>query len=67
MESFLELIITIIFSPFESKIDDLLSGINRIKSKPLRILIKISIPLTLWLVLFGICCLLNYLIRGYWI
>ena len=65
MEGFLELILTIILTPFESKEEEIISGINHISSKPLRVFVKILIPLTFLVVVFGLYCLLNYLIRGY--
>ena len=67
MEEFLELILTILFTPFESKEKEIISGINHISNKPLRVFIKILIPLTFLVVIFGLYCLFNYLIRGYWI
>ena len=67
MEDILELILTIILTPFESKEEEIISGINHISSKPLRVFVKILIPLTFLVVVFGLYCLLNYLIRGYWI
>lgn len=67
MEDFLELILTILFLPFESKGQRILSNINRINNKPLRVFLKISIPLFLFFVVFGLSCLCSYLIRGYWI
>ena len=67
MEDILELILTIILTPFESKEKEIISGINHISSKPLRVFVKILIPLTFLVVVFGLYCLLNYLIRGYWI
>lgn len=67
MEEFLELILTIIFTPFESGEKEILSGINHISNKPLRVFVKILIPLTIFVVVSGLCCLLNYLITGHWI
>ena len=67
MEEFLELILTILLTPFESKEKEIISGINHIRHKPLRVIVKILIPLTFLVVVFGLCCLFNYLIRGYWI
>ena len=64
MEDILELILTILFKPFESKCDD---RIKNIRSKGLRLLLRIlliAIPVVL---IFGICCLCSYLFRGYWI
>lgn len=67
MEDILELILTVIFMPFESKYDDVFGRIKNIRSKSLRIFLKIlliSIPLVC---IFGLYCLCNYLFRGYWI
>lgn len=67
MEDFLELILTILFLPFESKGKRIVSTINHINSKPLRVFLKILIPLFVLFVVFGLCCLCSYLISGYWI
>ena len=67
MEDFLELILTILFLPFESKEERIVSTINHINSKPLRVFLKLLIPLFLFCVVFGLYSLCSYLIRGYWI
>ena len=67
MEDILELILTILFKPFESKYDNIFGRINNIHSKGLRVLLRIvliAIPIAL---IIGICCLCSYLFRGYWI
>ena len=67
MEDILELILSILFMPFESKYDNLKNKINKIPSKALKIFLKvllIMIPLAL---IFGLCCLCSYIFRGYWI
>ena len=67
MEDILELILTILFKPFESKYDGSFGRIKNIRNKGLRILLRlllITIPVAL---IFGIYCLCNYLFRGYWI
>ena len=67
MEDILELILSILFMPFESKYDNLKNKINKIPSKALKIFLKallIVIPLAL---IFGLCCLCSYIFRGYWI
>ena len=67
MEDILELILTILFKPFESKYDASFGRIKNIRNKGLRILLRlllITIPVAL---IFGIYCLCNYLFRGYWI
>ena len=67
MEDILELILSILFMPFESKYDNLKIKINKIPSKALKIFLKvlnIVIPLEL---IFGLCCLCSYIFRGYWI
>ena len=66
MEAILELILTVLFKPFESRFGDILGRIKNINSKTLRILLQIlliSIPLAF---IFGLCCLCNYLFKGYW-
>ena len=67
MEDLLELILTILFKPFESKYDDTFGRIKSIRNKGVRILLRIlliAIPLA---VVFGMCCLCCYIFRGYWI
>ena len=67
MGDILELILTILFKPFESKYDDTFGQIKNIRSKGLRILLRIlliAIPIAL---IFAINCLCSYLFRGYWI
>ena len=67
MEDILELILSILFMPFESKCDNPKNKINKIPSKALKIFLKvllIVIPLAL---IFGLCCLCSYIFRGYWI
>ena len=67
MEDILELILTIILTPFELKRDNLRSKINRISNKFLRISIKVTIILIQAAIFFGLYCLLHYWIRGTWI
>ena len=67
MEAIIELILTIILAPFESKYDDMGRGIKKIPNRWVRILswiLWILIPLSL---LFGLCCLCNFIFRGYWL
>ena len=67
MEDILELILSILFMPFESKYDNLKIKIKKIPSKASKIFLKvllIVIPLAL---IFGLCCLCSYIFRGYWI
>ena len=67
MEAILELILTILFKPFESKYDDAFGRIKNIHNKGVRILLRIlliAIPLA---VVFGVYCLCSYIFRGYWI
>ena len=64
MEDILELILTILFKPFESKYDDTFGRIKNIRNKGLRILLRIlliAIPLA---ILFGVYCLCSYIFRG---
>ena len=67
MEDILELILSILFMPFEDKFDNLHNKVNKTPNKALKIFYKILlvlIPLTL---ILGLCCLCNYIFRGYWI
>ena len=57
MEDILELILTILFMPFDSKYDDTFGRIKNIRSKGLRIFLRIlliAIPLA---IIFGLYCL----------
>ncbi len=67
MEDILELILTILFAPFGSLFDNLKSKIDGISSKYLKILLKILLVLIPISLIFGLCCLLSYFFRGYWI
>ena len=67
MENISELIATILFMPFESKLDDTFAKIKNVRKKGIRIvlgILLIAIPVTL---IFGIYCLCSYFLRGYWI
>ena len=67
MEDVLELILSILFMPFESKYEKLLSRINNTPSKVLKISLKFLLILIPFALIFGLCCLLSYIFRGYWI
>ena len=67
MEDILELILSVLFMPFESKFEGFLSRMNHISSMPLRVLIKVLLFLGVVAILFGLCCLLSRIFRGYWI
>lgn len=67
MEDILELILTILFMPFESKYNNLHDRVNKIQKKSLRVLVKILFILIPVIFIFGVYCVLSYLIRGYWI
>lgn len=67
MEDILELILSILFIPFESKYDNLKIKINRIPNKALKIFLKILIVFIPCALIFGLICLCNYIFRGYWI
>lgn len=67
MEDILELILSILFMPFKSKYDNLKNKINKIPSKALKIFLKVLLILIPISLIFGLCCLCNYIFRGYWI
>ena len=67
MEEILELILSILFMPFESKCEYLLHRINSIHNKALKIFLKLLLILIPLAFIFGLCCLLSYLFRGYWL
>ena len=67
MEDILELILSILFMPFESKYENLLHKINCIENRVLKIALKLLLILVLLAFIFGLCCLLSYIFRGYWI
>ena len=67
MEDILELILSILFMPFESKYDNLKIIINKIPSKALKIFLKVLLIVIPLAFIFGLCCLCSYMFRGYWI
>jgi len=67
MEDLLELILSMLFTPFESQYDNLKNKINKMPNKALIILLKILLILIPFVLIFGLCCLCSYLFRGYWI
>ena len=67
MEDILELILSILFMPFESKYDNLKIKINKIPNKVLRFLLKVLLILIPLALIFALCCLCSYIFRGYWI
>lgn len=67
MEEILELILSIVFMPFESKYENLLHRINNIHNKVLKIFLKLLLILIPLAIIFGLYCLFSYLFRGYWI
>ena len=67
MEDILELILTILFKPFESKYDNIFGRINNIHSKGLRVFLRIVLIAIPCALIIGIYCLCSYLFRGYWI
>ena len=67
MEDILELILSILFMPFESKYDNLKIKINKIPSKALKIFLKVLLTVIPLALMFGLYCLCSYIFRGYWI
>lgn len=67
VEDILELILSILFMPFESKYENLMIRINRIPNKALKILLKVLLVLIPLALIFGLCCLCSYIFRGYWV
>ena len=67
MEDILELILTILFKPFESKYDDTFGRIKNIRNKGVRILLRILLIAIPLVILFGVYCFFSYIFRGYWI
>ena len=67
MEDILEIILSILFMPFESKYDNLINKINSIPNKVLKIFLKVLLMLIPLVLIFGLCCLCSYIFRGYWI
>lgn len=67
MEDILELILSILFKPFESKYEHLKTKINHIPSKGLKIILKVLLILIPFALILGLCCLCSYIFRGYWI
>ena len=67
MEDIIELILSIMFLPFESKYEKLKMKINTLPNKALKIFLKVLLILLPLALVFGICGLCSYLFRGYWI
>ena len=67
MEDILELILTILSKPFESKYDNTFGKIKNIRNKGLRIFLRILLIAIPVAIVFGLFCLCSYLLRGYWI
>ena len=65
MEDILELILSILFMPFESKYDNLKNKIDKIPSKALKIFLEVLLIVIQLALLFGLCCLCRYIFRGY--
>ncbi len=66
MEDILELILTIVCSPFEELYDRLIQRVSRIESKAARIIIKGAVILVPVLLVIGLMALCSYIFRGYW-
>lgn len=67
MEDILELILTILFLPFEKKEKQMWQRFDCIQNKWFRIFLKVLVILLFAALLFGLCCLLSYIFRGYWV
>lgn len=63
MDDILELIVEILLSPFESKLEKSFDSINKVKYKALRVIIKAAFLITCGLLIFGIIYLINCFIR----
>lgn len=66
MDDILELLLTIIFLPFRSKLERIKSKLNGIENKALRVTVKILIMTISILLFFGLTGLCSYIFRGYW-
>lgn len=67
VEDILELILSVLFMPFKSKYENLRNKINRIQNRALKILLKVLLVLIPVAFVFGLCSLLSFWIRGYWV
>lgn len=67
MEDILELILSILFLPFKSKYENLKNKIKKVPNKKLKIFFKVSLVLIPFALIFGLCSLCSYIVRGYWI
>lgn len=67
MEDILELILTFLCKPFESKYDNTFGKIKNIRNKGLRIFLRILLIAIPVAIVLGLYCLCSYLFRGYWI
>lgn len=67
MEDVLELILSILFIPFESKYEALKNKINSLPHKSIKIFIKVLLIIIPFAFIFGVCCLCSYIFRGHWL
>ena len=63
MEAILELVLTILFAPFESKFENLWNRIGGIPNKAVRILLMMLLVILPFAIVFGLCVLVICLIR----
>ena len=63
MEAILELVLTILFAPFESKFESLWNRIGGIPNKAVRILLMVLLVILPFAIVFGLCVLAICLIR----
>lgn len=67
IEDVVEFILEIFFIPLGPKRDAIISRINGIDKPVWRMGIKVVVVLMELLLLFGIICLCNYMVKGHWI
>lgn len=67
MEDILELILSILFMPFESQYEKIKYKINTLPNKALKIFLKFLLILIPLILILSLYCLCNYIFRGYWI
>ena len=66
MEAVLELILSILFLPFQDSYDSLFINIKRIPNKYVQIVLRVSLITISLAVLVAIYCACSYVFRGYW-
>ena len=66
MDDIIELIVELLFAPFESKVDESFGKIKRIRHKGLRILLGVLLAAILLAIIFGLFFLIRAIFNAIW-